>query len=57
VQHTFDENRNGTIEPGKRADLTVMSADPREVEPEEVIHIPFIMTVVDGEIVWSELNF
>jgi predicted amidohydrolase YtcJ len=50
---SFDEAFNGTIEPGKRADFTVMAADPREVEPEEVPEIPFVMTVVDGEIVWS----
>lgn len=51
---SFDENHNGTIEPGKRADFTVMAADPRDVAPEEVPDIPFTMTVVDGEIVWSE---
>jgi hypothetical protein len=51
---SFDEKDNGTIELGKRADFTVMAADPREVEPQEVPDIPFTMTVVDGEIVWSE---
>jgi predicted amidohydrolase YtcJ len=51
---SFDENHNGTIEPGKRADFTVMAADPRDVPTEEVTEIPFTMTVVDGEIVWLE---
>jgi predicted amidohydrolase YtcJ len=51
---SFDENHNGTIEPGKRADFTVMAADPRDMQPEEVPDIPFTMTVVDGDIVWSE---
>ena len=51
---SFDEANNGTIEPGKRADFTVMAADPRDVNPEEVPAIPFTMTVVDGEVVWSE---
>jgi len=51
---SFDEKHNGTIELGKRADFTVMAADPRDVEPQEVPDIPFTMTVVDGEIVWSE---
>jgi predicted amidohydrolase YtcJ len=51
---SFDENHNGSIAPGKRADFTVMAADPRAVKPEEVPEIPFTMTVVDGEIVWSE---
>jgi len=48
---SFDEHRNGTIEPGKRADFTVMAADPRQVEPEQVPDIPIVMTVVGGEIV------
>jgi predicted amidohydrolase YtcJ len=50
---SFDEALSGTIEPGKRADFTVMATDPREVTPEEVPDIPFVMTVVDGEIVWA----
>jgi len=50
---SFDEAHNGSIEIGKRADFTVMGADPREVAPEEVPGIPFAMTVVDGKIVWS----
>ncbi len=44
---------NGTIESGKRADFTIMAADPRDVEPDDVPDIPFVMTVVGGEIVWS----
>jgi predicted amidohydrolase YtcJ len=50
---SFDEGRNGTIELGKRADFTVMAADPRRVDPVEVPDIPFTMTIVGGEIVWS----
>jgi predicted amidohydrolase YtcJ len=51
---SFDEDKNGTIELGKRADFTVMGDDPRQVSPEDIPQIPFIMTVVGGEIVWSE---
>jgi predicted amidohydrolase YtcJ len=51
---SFDEARNGSIETGKRADFTVMAADPRQVSPEEVPQIPISMTVVGGEIVHSE---
>ncbi|MBF0276963.1 MAG: amidohydrolase [SAR324 cluster bacterium] len=50
---SFDENRNGSIEIGKRADFTIMDADPRNVPIDEVPDIPFTMTVVDGEIVWA----
>jgi predicted amidohydrolase YtcJ len=51
---SFDENTNGTIELGKRADFTVMGEDPRLVSPQDIPDIPFIMTVVGGEVVWSE---
>jgi predicted amidohydrolase YtcJ len=51
---SFDENNNGTIELGKRADFTVMADDPRRVSAQDIPHIPFIMTVVGGKIVWSE---
>ena len=51
---SFDEQTNGTIELGKRADFTIMADDPRRVSPQDIPHIPFTMTVVGGEIVWSE---
>ncbi len=51
---SFDEDKNGTIELGKHADFTVMGKDPRRVSPEDIPQIPFTMTVVGGEIVWSE---
>jgi predicted amidohydrolase YtcJ len=53
---SFDENLNGTIEVGKRADFTVMAVDPRTVKPEEVPDIPIVMTVVGGEIVYVSPN-
>ncbi len=52
---SFDEHSNGTVELGKRADFTVMGADPREIPAEEVPNIPIVMTVVGGEIVHSEV--
>jgi predicted amidohydrolase YtcJ len=50
---SFDENHNGSIELGKRADFTVMGDDPRQVSPRDIPQIPFTMTVVGGQIVWS----
>ncbi|MGD1973438.1 MAG: amidohydrolase family protein [Desulfobacterales bacterium] len=51
-----EEGRNGSIEAGKRADFTVMAADPRQVNPEEVPQIPILMTVVGGEIVHPDCH-
>ncbi len=50
---SFDENVMGSIELNKRADFTVLAADPREVAPDQVPHIPVVMTVVDGEVVYQ----
>jgi len=50
---SFDEACNGIIEQGKRADFTIMAADPRNLKPDDVPHIPFIMIILGGEIVWS----
>jgi hypothetical protein len=38
---------------GGSSDFTIMAADPRDVKPDDVPDIPFVMTVVGGEIVWS----
>lgn len=46
----FDEDRLGTIEPGKTADLVVLDASPWTHE-DVIQDIDVAMTVVDGEIV------
>jgi predicted amidohydrolase YtcJ len=42
------EEEIGSIRPGKRADFTVLGADPHEVEPEAIRDIPIWGTVLDG---------
>ncbi|NHX36973.1 MULTISPECIES: amidohydrolase [Halolamina] len=46
----FDEERLGTVEPGKLADFTVLERSPWE-HAEEIREIDVAMTVVDGEVV------
>lgn len=46
----FDEDRLGTVEPGKRADFVVLEGSPWE-EPEAIRDVDVAMTVVDGEVV------
>ncbi|AZH26871.1 amidohydrolase [Haloplanus aerogenes] len=48
----FDEDRLGTVEPGKRADLVVLDASPWGV-PEAIRDIDVTLTVVDGDIVYD----
>jgi predicted amidohydrolase YtcJ len=49
----FDEERLGSIEVGKLADMVVLGEDILTVPPDRIIDIPIDMTVVDGEIIYS----
>jgi len=49
----FEEDELGTIEVGKKADLTVLSDDLFEVGEEEIPDIEAVMTIVDGRVVYS----
>ena len=48
---TFDEDKKGTLESGKLADLTVLSADPLTVAESRIKDITADMTMVGGKIV------
>jgi len=48
----FDEDRLGTVEPGKRADLVVLDASPWE-RPDSIRDIDVTLTVVDGAVVYD----
>jgi predicted amidohydrolase YtcJ len=49
----FEENVRGTIEPGKLADLTVLSADIMRIPEMEILKTRCLMTVIGGEIVFE----
>ena len=46
----FEEKERGTIEKGKLADLTVLSADVMKIPEAEILKTRCVMTVVGGEI-------
>jgi predicted amidohydrolase YtcJ len=50
---TFDEDRKGSLEPGKLADLAVLSSDPLTVEEAGIRDIKSLMTMVGGRIVYE----
>lgn len=54
---TFDEDRKGSLEPGKLADLTVLSADPLTVREIGIRDIKSLMTMVGGRIVYETPNW
>lgn len=48
---SFEENERGTLEPGKLADLAVLSDDPLTCSEDRLPDIRSVLTLVDGKIV------
>lgn len=53
AQAAFQEKDRGTIEVGKLADFTVLSADIMEVPDHEILGTECVMTVIGGNVVWE----
>ena len=55
---SLDDDKLGSLEPGKLADLVVLSLDPFELEAAgqlaQVRDVKSALTLVDGEIVYSD---
>ena len=49
----FDERIKGSIEPGKLADLTVLSEDIYDVAPERIKDIPVDYSIVNGSLAYT----
>ncbi len=49
----FEEKLRGTIETGKLADLTILSADIMTIPELEILKTHCVMTVINGEIVYE----
>ncbi len=50
----FEEMTKGSIEPGKLADLTVISADITKIAPEQILSVHVLETFIGGRIVYRE---
>jgi len=50
----FEEKKRGSIEVGKWADLTMLSADIMQIPEAEILKTRCVMTVINGEIVFGE---
>jgi predicted amidohydrolase YtcJ len=47
----FVERRQGSLEPGKLADLVVLAADPADTDPDTFGQLPVDLTIVGGSVV------
>ena len=50
----FEENDKGSVEPGKLADLTVLSSDIIKISEPEILNTRCVMTVIGSEIVYED---
>jgi predicted amidohydrolase YtcJ len=50
----FEEDLKGSIEAGKLADLTVLSADIMKIAEPEILKARCVMTVIGGEVVFQQ---
>jgi predicted amidohydrolase YtcJ len=53
---TSEERMKGSIEPGKLADLVVLSGDPTKLTADEIKDIDVEMTILDGKVVWDKMS-
>ena len=49
---SFEENRKGTLEKGKLADMVILSDDPLRVDPMAIKDIRIVQTIKEGETVY-----
>jgi predicted amidohydrolase YtcJ len=49
----FEEGEKGSIEPGKIADMAVLSEDPLTVSHEMLKEIKVDMTIIDGKVAYT----
>jgi predicted amidohydrolase YtcJ len=54
---SFDDDKKGTIEVGKLADLTVLSDDLLSIQPDIIKKVAVEMTVVHGKVVYAHEGF
>ncbi len=50
---SFQENQLGLLKPGFLADLVVLDGNPVSCQPDELLSMKVLYTVVNGELVWQ----
>lgn len=54
---SFEENKKGTVEVGKLADLTILSDDLLDIPDDQIKNVVADMTIVNGKVVNVNKNF
>jgi hypothetical protein len=54
---SFDEKEKGSIEPGKLADLLVLTQDILAIDPEKIPDTKVYLTIFDGQVIQAPVNY
>ncbi len=54
---SFEESIRGTIEEGKLADFTILSADIMKIDPKKILDTHVEMTIIGGEVIYTSSTF
>ena len=49
----FEEDRKGSVEPGKLADLVVLGEDPLAIAPDRIRDVEVVSTLVGGRLTYD----
>jgi predicted amidohydrolase YtcJ len=53
---SFEENLKGTLEPGKLADIVILSKDLFAIRPEEILTTKVVVKILGGKIIYTAKN-
>ena len=56
IAGSFEETKKGSIEPGKVADLVVLSQDLLSVPDEKLLETEVLATIVNGKMLYESLS-
>ncbi|MGI9261558.1 MAG: amidohydrolase family protein [Woeseiaceae bacterium] len=48
---SFEEKLKGSLDVGKLADVVILGDDPHDVDPDAIIDIPIVRTILGGRTV------
>jgi len=50
---SFEEDIKGSLTPGKLADFVILENDPHAVEPDDIVNINILRTVMGGRTTYA----
>jgi predicted amidohydrolase YtcJ len=52
---SYDEHTKGSLEPGKHADIVILTDDPTTIPPDQIKNITVLATIIAGHIAYGTL--